>query len=120
MSERNEWKEAVIEQLIVSCIYREEHENDPMMAILDLLSWECEIALDPRVSSEAAELRGQEVILTADTIVKVPEEFGAQYLLRAGDKVRIDLPDPERAQESSSLKEDGRMEDGTYGGFIGE
>lgn len=52
----NEWKEAVIEALIVDCIYRNDHENDPYGAIGELISWETKIALDPAVSSDAAAL----------------------------------------------------------------
>jgi hypothetical protein len=51
-----EWKEAVIDKLIVSCIYRKEHETNPEKAINDLLEWEVTIALDPSVSSKAQAL----------------------------------------------------------------
>ena len=53
---RNEWKEWIIEKLVVSHIYRNEHETDPLKAINDLLSYEVEIALDPQVSSDAQAL----------------------------------------------------------------
>jgi len=53
----NEWKEAVIEALIVDCIFRKEHEDDPMLAIRELCQWEQDVALDPAVSGEAVKLR---------------------------------------------------------------
>lgn len=52
----NEWKEAVIEKLVVSHILQESHEFDPHGAINDLLAWETQIALDPQVSCQAQAL----------------------------------------------------------------
>lgn len=56
------WKECVIEELIVSHIYSKQHENDPHKAIHDAISWNVEVALDPKVSKEAQDLfdRGYE------------------------------------------------------------
>jgi hypothetical protein len=51
-----EWKKAVIDGLIVAHIYRAEHENNPTMALNDLLCWTQQVALDPAVSSEAQAL----------------------------------------------------------------
>ena len=47
---------AVLDALIVGHIYRAEHETDPRKALADLLAWETQIALDPAVSSAAADL----------------------------------------------------------------
>ena len=47
---------AVLDALIVGHIYRAEHETNPLMALADLLAWETQIALDPAVSSAAANL----------------------------------------------------------------
>lgn len=55
-AKQNEWKEAVIEKLIVCHIYQKKHDDDPIGALNDLLSWEIKIALDPQVSSEAQAL----------------------------------------------------------------
>jgi hypothetical protein len=52
----NPWKDEVIEKLVISHIYKAEHENDPAKALHDLLSWEVAIALDPQVSSDAQAL----------------------------------------------------------------
>lgn len=47
---------AVLDALIVGHIYRAEHETNPRKALADLLAWETQIALDPAVSSAAADL----------------------------------------------------------------
>ena len=54
--ERDEWKNAIIERLVVSHIYHEDHDDDPEMAVNDLLRWETELALDPAVSRAAQAL----------------------------------------------------------------
>ena len=53
---RDEWREAVIERLIICCIYRSEHDLDPNLALRELIDWEVKIALDPDVSNRAQEL----------------------------------------------------------------
>lgn len=53
------WKNAVIEQLVVAHILTAEHESDPRKAIQDLLAYNSEIAVDPRVSDAAALLAEQ-------------------------------------------------------------
>ncbi|MHB8413894.1 MAG: hypothetical protein ACYDB1_00670 [Acidiferrobacteraceae bacterium] len=50
------WKAAVIDALIVACIYRAEHDADPRLAINELIAWEQEMALDPAISKEARDL----------------------------------------------------------------
>ena len=50
------WRECVISALVVSHIYRAEHDSRPEEAINELLSWECATALDPSVSKQAREL----------------------------------------------------------------
>lgn len=53
---RNEWKEAVINELIVAHVYQKEHETNPRKAIQDAITWNCQVALDPAVSSDARAL----------------------------------------------------------------
>ena len=53
------WKASVIDQLIIAHILTAEHANDPLKAVQDLLAFESEIAIDPRVSSAAARLVDQ-------------------------------------------------------------
>lgn len=53
------WKTAVIDQLVIAHILTAEHESDPRKAIQDLLAYNSEIAVDPRVSDAAALLAEQ-------------------------------------------------------------
>lgn len=50
------WKSAVIDQLVISHILTAEHESNPRKALQDLLAFESDIAVDPRVSEAAAKL----------------------------------------------------------------
>ena len=50
------WKSAVIDQLVIAHILTAEHESDPLKAIQDLLAYNSDIAVDPRVSGAAAKL----------------------------------------------------------------
>jgi hypothetical protein len=52
----NIWKEAVIDALVVAGIYQAKHDENPRLAIHDLIVWEQSIALDPLVSKEARDL----------------------------------------------------------------
>jgi hypothetical protein len=52
------WKNAVIEALVVAGIYRGGHD-DPPAAVNELLCWQQQVALDPAVSKEAAELHAE-------------------------------------------------------------
>ena len=53
---RNPWKQAIINELIVSHILHTDHETDPIKALAALVDYECKVALDPAVSKEAQEL----------------------------------------------------------------
>lgn len=50
------WKEAVLNELIVCHIYNSSHDNDPRKAVQDAITCNCQVALDPTVSSEAQAL----------------------------------------------------------------
>ena len=58
----NPWKVAVIDTLVTQFTYSKEHDTDPRKAIHDAMVWEVQVALDPRVSSDAQALidRGRE------------------------------------------------------------
>jgi hypothetical protein len=58
----NPWKEAVVEQLVSIGIYNPSHDDDPVKAVANLLDWEIQTALDPKVSTPAQELYTQGVI----------------------------------------------------------
>lgn len=51
-----EWREAVLNELIVAHIYTKEHDTNPRKAIQDAITWNCQVALDPVVSSDAQKL----------------------------------------------------------------
>jgi hypothetical protein len=50
------WKAAVIEALVVNWSLKAEHEDDPELAIHDLIRIETMMALDPSISKGAHEL----------------------------------------------------------------
>jgi hypothetical protein len=51
-----EWKDRVIDALVVSWAYKKEHETNPQLAIADLVMSEIQMALDPQISSGAQKL----------------------------------------------------------------
>ena len=55
----------LIDRLVILHIYRKEHEDNPALALKELIDYEVQIALDPQVSSEAQALidRGREQAL---------------------------------------------------------
>jgi len=67
------WKASVIDQLIIAHILTAEHANDPLKAVQDLLAFESEIAIDPRVSKEAARLVEQAKAEEREACAKVCE-----------------------------------------------
>ena len=52
----NEWKDAVIDALVVAHILTPENAIYPRKAVQDVIDWNCQVALDPRVSSKAQAL----------------------------------------------------------------
>lgn len=55
-AERDAWRNAVIDELVVAHIYRKQHDDCPRLAVMDAIGWNCGVALDPQVSSEARKL----------------------------------------------------------------
>ena len=55
-AKHDQWKQAVLDQTIVAHIYHAEHEDNPRQAIQDIINWNCSVALDPLVSSDAEAL----------------------------------------------------------------
>ncbi len=51
-----QWKQAVINELVCCHIYNESHDQDPRKSVHDAISWNVEVALDPIVSSQAQAL----------------------------------------------------------------
>ena len=52
----NPWKEAVIDELVMTFAVRNEHENNPRQAVKDAIEANVKIALDPQVSEAAQDL----------------------------------------------------------------
>jgi hypothetical protein len=50
------WKRVVLDALIVNWAYKVEHEDDPRLAVRDLIHQEVLLALDPSISDEAQAL----------------------------------------------------------------
>jgi len=55
-TEAMRWREAIINELVIAHIYSKEHDDNPRKAIQDAISWNCAVALDPAVSSDAQAL----------------------------------------------------------------
>lgn len=50
------FRDAVIEALIVNCIYQKAHDTDANKAVSDLVAYETSLALDTQVSRDAVRL----------------------------------------------------------------
>jgi hypothetical protein len=53
---KNPWKAAVIDYLVCAFLLNKENSKNPKQALHDIVSWEVELALDPRVSQRAYRL----------------------------------------------------------------
>lgn len=73
----NRWRNTVIEQLIVTHIYQKEHDVNPTKALNDLINWHVSVALDPKVSSDAAALveKGAERERTLQELTRTGQEI---------------------------------------------
>lgn len=66
----SEWKNEVIDRLVILHIYNSTHEDNPRKALFDLINYENEIALDPSVSHRAYELVEQGKSEMLQTVLK--------------------------------------------------
>lgn len=84
VQELHKWREAVINELVTAHIYTGEHDANPRKAVQDAITWNCQVALDPLVSSDAMALvrRGLE------EAVQMCEEEGSR--IDAGWKSCVD------------------------------
>lgn len=82
--ELHKWREAIINELVTAHIYTSEHDANPRKAVQDAITWNCQVALDPLVSSDAMALvrRGLE------EAVQTCEEEGSR--IDAGWKSCVD------------------------------
>lgn len=53
----NPFEQVVIDGLVVCHIYQHEHDHNAYKAVNDLIDWHVEVALEPKVSAEATNLR---------------------------------------------------------------
>jgi hypothetical protein len=77
--EAQQWKEVVIDKLVIGHIYCSAHDHNPQKAMNDLLSWEITIALDPKVSELAQELKDTAERNALEQAAKVCEERAEQH-----------------------------------------
>lgn len=59
MRRKIEFKDYVLDQLVVCGIYNKAHDYNAVKAVNDLISWNVQVALDPKVSSGAAKLQNE-------------------------------------------------------------
>ena len=53
---RDEWREAVYDELVTTWTFSAENKDDPRKALQDIINWHVRVALDPAVSSDAQAL----------------------------------------------------------------
>lgn len=53
---RNEWREAVHDELVTTWTLSAENKDDPRKALQDIINWHVRVSLDPKVSSDAQAL----------------------------------------------------------------
>jgi len=56
---RNEWREAVHDELVTTWTFSAENKDDPRKALQDIINWHVRASLDPAVSSDAQSLIDQ-------------------------------------------------------------
>ena len=59
MRRRVEFKDYVLDQLVVCGIYSKTHDCDAIKAVNDLINWHINVALDPKVSDLAVKLQNE-------------------------------------------------------------
>lgn len=70
LTARDEWKGAVIDELMVCHAYHAEHDNNPRKALKDAIHWNVQIALDPAVSEDAQKLRDEGIEAACKQVVE--------------------------------------------------
>lgn len=66
----NNWRDVLLDALVVAGIYSKKHDTDPRLALHELLCWETSVVLDPAASSSAQELvdRGRKLQAAEDVV----------------------------------------------------
>lgn len=75
----NDFYNAVIDELVVCGIYSKEHDSNPRKAIQDIIEWNCDVALDPAVSSDAQTLVKKERDECLKAVVEVLTKRHVEY-----------------------------------------
>lgn len=70
---QNPWKSAIINELVVDCIYQAEHEADPRRALADIIEWNMQVALDPKVSADARKLQQEAIDAALESVAQALE-----------------------------------------------
>lgn len=71
---QNPWKSAIIDELVVDYIYSAEYEADPRKALADVIEWNVQVALDPRVSADARKLQQDAIDAALESVALVVED----------------------------------------------
>ena len=92
-----DWKEAVIDELVVCHIYNESHEGHPRKAIKDAISWNVQVALDPLVSSDAQALidKGRDLVLqgSGEPVAWLNTKYNSCFTVAASNNLEIVVED---------------------------
>jgi hypothetical protein len=82
---QNEWKNVIIQELIVDGILTQEHENNPILALQDAITWNCQVVIDPAVSSDASKLirqaKREALLEAANELQGVPDDYSRAFMM---------------------------------------
>jgi hypothetical protein len=76
---QNPWKRAVVNELVIDGIFSVDHESNPVKAVQDIVSWNCDVVLDPKMSTAASSLV-KEGMLKAANLVEFMIAFNASNI----------------------------------------
>ena len=71
----NEWRERLIDEAVVCGIYSSEHEVNPKKCLQDVITWNCQVAIDPLVSSDAIKLQITTLRAAATKLKKIEVSY---------------------------------------------
>ena len=93
----NTWKEAIIDQLVCCHIYNKTHDDNPYKAIMDLIAWHIDVALDPDVSEDAQALiyigASVENEACIELCNEVDKDSQSQWPKRLATMIKARMPD---------------------------
>lgn len=71
LRQNNDFYNAVVDELVCCHIYSKEYDSNPRKAIQDIIRWNCDVALDPTISSDAQSLVKKERDECLKSVVEV-------------------------------------------------